>query len=101
MALFDNGWKGNIIGGLAIGIGSALLAPIVIPLLASIVKPVAKASIKGGLMLYEKGKEAIAETQEVVEDLVAEARSEMAEEMQTGATPPGEPPAEAALIPKS
>lgn len=101
MSIFDNGWKGNIISGLAIGIGSAVLAPIVIPILASIVKPVAKASIKGGLIIYEKGKEAIAEAQEVVEDLVAEARSDLAE-MQPPVTPAGEPPVagEGAIISK-
>ena len=79
MAIFDNGLKGTIFGGLAIGIGSAILAPIVIPILASVAKPLAKASIKGGLMLFEKGKEVVAETQEVVEDLVAEAKAELAE----------------------
>ena len=79
MAIFENGWKGNIFGGLAIGIGSAILAPILIPILASVAKPLAKASIKGGLMLFEKGKEVVAETQEVVEDLVAEAKAELAE----------------------
>jgi hypothetical protein len=80
MGLFDNGWKGNILGGLAIGIGSAVLGPIVIPILSRTAKPLAKAAIKGGLLMYEKGKEKIAEAQEVVEDLLAEARSELDEE---------------------
>ena len=97
MALFDNGWKGNIITGLAIGIGSAVIAPLIIPILASIAKPVAKASIKSGLMLYEKSREAIAEAQEVVEDLVAEARSELAEAQPIVAAA-GEPPVEGTVI---
>ena len=84
MALFENGWKGNILGGLAIGIGSAILAPVVIPILAAAVKPLAKATIKGGLMLYERGKEMVAEIQEVTEDLVAEAKAEMAEGQKAG-----------------
>ena len=91
MAIFENGWKGNIFGGLAIGIGSAILAPIVIPILASVAKPLAKASIKGGLMLFEKGKEVVAETQEVVEDLVAEAKAELAEASPTGVAPEAPP----------
>ena len=77
MGLFDNGWKGNILGGLAIGIGSAVLAPVVIPILSRTAKPLAKAAIKGSLLMYEKGKEKMAEAQEVVEDLMAEARSEL------------------------
>ncbi len=78
MAIFD-GWKGNILGGLAIGIGASVVAPVVIPVLATVVKPLTKAAIKGGFLLYEKGKETLAEAQEVIEDLVAEAKAEMDE----------------------
>ncbi len=80
MGLFDNGLKGNILTGLAIGIGTSVLAPVVVPVVASIAKPLAKAAIKGGLMLYERGKETFAEVGEMVEDIVAEAKAEMAEE---------------------
>jgi hypothetical protein len=47
--------------------------------IASVAKPVAKAAIKGGIILFEKGKEAFAEAGEVVEDLVAEVKSELSE----------------------
>ncbi len=79
MALFENGVKGNILSGLAIGIGAAVLAPVVIPVVASVMKPLAKAAIKSGFMLYEKGRETFAEVTEMVEDIVAEAKAEMAE----------------------
>jgi len=49
--------KRHIITGLAIGVGTAILAPIVIPVLAGIVKPLAKSAIKGGITLYETNKE--------------------------------------------
>lgn len=78
MALFENGWKGNILSGLAIGIGGAILAPVVLPIVASVTKPIVKAAIKGGILLYEKGKESVSEVSEVFEDLVAEVKSEMA-----------------------
>lgn len=77
MALFENGLKGNIITGLAIGVGAAILAPIIRPVLADIVKPLAKSAIKGGITLYEKNREKLAEAKEVVEDLLAEARAEL------------------------
>lgn len=77
MALFENGLKGNIITGLAIGVGAAILAPIIRPVLADIVKPLAKSAIKGGITLYEKNREKFAEAKEVVEDLLAEARAEL------------------------
>lgn len=79
MSLLDD-LKGNVGSGLLIGIGAAVLAPVVLPILASIAKPVAKAAVKGGIMLYEKGKEVAAEAEEMFEDIVAEVKSEMAEE---------------------
>jgi CheY-specific phosphatase CheX len=79
MALFDDVLKGNIVTGLAIGIGAAILAPVVIPLFANIAKPLAKATIKGGIQLFEHGKEAFAEVAEITEDIVAEAKAELAE----------------------
>ncbi len=79
MPILENGLKGTIITGIAVGIGVALVAPVVIPIVASVAKPLAKAAIKGGLMLFERGREAIAEAGEVVEDLVAEAKVEMSE----------------------
>ncbi len=84
MALFNNGLKGNILTGLAIGIGASVLAPAVIPVLANVVKPLAKAALKGGIVLYEKGLETFAETKEVVEDLIAEAKAELAEAKKQG-----------------
>jgi hypothetical protein len=77
MALFDNGFKMS--GSLVVGAGIVLLAPIVVPVLASALRPIAKAAIKGGLLAYGKAKESIAETMETVEDLAVEAKAELAE----------------------
>jgi hypothetical protein len=66
-------------------VGAVVLAPTVLPLL----KPVAKATIKTGVTLYEKTKGAIAETGEVIGDLVAEAKAEaMAEQAQKSGIQP-------------
>ena len=73
----ENSFKSNIITGLAAGVGATLLAPVLLPFLASIVRPATKAAIKGGVVLYEKGRESLAEFSETVDDLVAEAKSEM------------------------
>ncbi|MGK7876578.1 MAG: DUF5132 domain-containing protein [Xenococcaceae cyanobacterium] len=67
---------------IAVGIGAVVLSPILIRTL----KPVAKAAIKGGIKLYEKGKSVVAEAGEVLEDMVAEVKAEMAEEVQQKAT---------------
>jgi hypothetical protein len=69
----------NIMTGLAIGLGATILAPLVIPVVASVAKPLAKAVIKSGFILYEKSREVVAEAGEVIEDLMAEAKAELAE----------------------
>jgi Protein of unknown function (DUF5132) len=68
------------IGGLAMGAGVVLLAPVVIPIIGSLVKPVVKAVIKGGILAYEGAKVSIAEAKETIEDLAAEAKEEIHKE---------------------
>ena len=75
MALFDNGLR--ISTGLIIGIGAVILAPVVVPVLATAAKPLIKAGLKGGVLLYEKSQEMIAEAQELFEDLAAEVKAEL------------------------
>jgi len=70
-------FKSNIVTGLAAGIGASLLAPVVLPFLARIAKPLTKSVIKTGITLYEKGVESFAELSETVDDLVAEAKVEL------------------------
>ncbi len=78
--------------GMAAAIGAAILAPIVIPVLTQVGKPLTKAAIKQGILAYEKGKEFFAETTEVFEDLVAEAKAELATEQKNGkSTEPNQP----------
>jgi galactitol-specific phosphotransferase system IIC component len=79
IGLFDDILKGKIVTGLALGIGAAVVAPVVLPVLAAAAKPLAKAAIKSGILLYDKGKETFAELGEVVDDLIAEAKSEIVE----------------------
>lgn len=72
---------------IAIGIGAVVLTPALIPLL----KPVAKATVKTGVILYEKTKGTLAEAGEIVGDIVAEAKAEViAEQAQKMALPTSE-----------
>ncbi len=81
MAISDMISKGNIWTGIAVGTG-LLVAPIVIPAVASAARPLLKAAIKGGYMLYEYGREMVAEVTELTEDLLVEAKAEF----ETGVT---------------
>ncbi len=75
MAISDMISKGNIWTGIAIGAG-LLAAPVVIPAVASAARPLLKAVIKGGYVLYEYGREMVAEVTELTEDLFVEAKAE-------------------------
>jgi hypothetical protein len=77
MALFEDVLKGgNIVTGLAIGVGAAILAPMLVPLL----RPIAKSVLKAGIMAYDEGRVTLSELNERVEDLLSEVRTEMEQE---------------------
>ena len=80
MALFDNvveGFGSSWVPTVLVGVGVALVAPVVVPALAAGMRPLAKAVLKGGIMVYDKGAEVLAEAGEQLSDLVAEVRSEI------------------------
>ncbi len=70
-------FKSNLIVGLIAGVGASLLAPVLRPLLTDASRSLTKATIKGSIRLYEKGRESFAELGETVDDLMAEVRAEM------------------------
>jgi hypothetical protein len=80
VALFEDMFKGNVVMTMAVGVGAAILAPVLVPALSQIVRPAAKAAIKGGYVLYQRGREQVAELGQLTEDIVAEARAELEEE---------------------
>lgn len=71
--LMEGGQRGR---NFALAVGALAIAPIVVPAIAKAAKPIAKATIKNGICLYEKGKVAAAEAGEVWQDMVAEAKAE-------------------------
>jgi len=75
--------KGLSLPGLAIGAGAVLLAPVIIPAVGSALKPLLKATIKGGILAYEGAKVSIAETKEAFEDITAEAKAEVSKKNTT------------------
>jgi hypothetical protein len=76
----------QIVGGIAVGAAAMMMAPSIMPGLARGFKPVVKGLIKGGLLAFESGKQAVHEAEaalassvEAIEDLTAEAKAEIAE----------------------
>lgn len=90
MAFFEDMFKGgNIVTGLAIGIGTAVLAPVIAPAVSTLVRPAAKAVIKGGIVVYDWGRQAAAQVGEAASDMAAEARAEAHPPQTTAATDSG------------
>lgn len=67
----------DVTKGVALGLGIAILIPVALKTLAPVLKPVARSALKNGIRAIEKGREMLAETSEMVEDLVAETQAEM------------------------
>jgi len=77
MASLDDlfsGWGTTVL----IGVGVALAAPALLPAVGTIVRPVAKGLIKGGLYLADTLQEVVAESGEQLGDLIAEVKAERA-----------------------
>ena len=66
---------GNIVTGLAVGVGATLVAPVLMPIL----RPLAKSMIKAGVVAYDQGRAALAEANEWTSARVVEARADMAQ----------------------
>lgn len=66
-----------LIRGVVIGIGVAVMTPLVIAALAPALKPVARSALKAGIRVYEKGRETAEVFCETVEDISAEVEEEM------------------------
>jgi hypothetical protein len=92
MALLDDGLKGAVPSIMVI-LGVALAAPIVLPAVASVSRPLAKTLIKGYLALADTVKEYAAEAGEQISDLMAECQAERSAAATVGAAKPESKPA--------
>ena len=77
MPNFQDIFKNDLARGAALGISAAFVAFAAIPLIVTATRPLARVALKTGLLALEKGREAISEAGEHLEDLVAEVKAEM------------------------
>lgn len=82
MGLMDN--DKNVLIGIGVGLAAAGIVKALMPALSSLGRPVAKGLIRGGIVAYETGREAVANAAEFMEDMVAEVRAEMDAEREHG-----------------
>ena len=93
MALLEDLFKGNLLTAVAVGLGAVLLGPAA----GQVLRPAAKAVIKGGMLAYR----GLAELGEMASDLVAEAGAELEQDRVPEAATATAPPARPATRPKS
>ena len=67
----------NLLKGAAIGVGVAILVPVVVAALMPVIRPMARSALKAGIFAYEKGRETLDGIGETVDDLVAEVEEEL------------------------
>lgn len=71
--------KNNFVVGVAAGLTATLIAPVLIPAIKKGSRPMAKTLVKGGVLVYLKGREMVAHSGEAIEDILAEVHAEEAE----------------------
>jgi hypothetical protein len=75
MTLLDevlNGWGGAAL----LGAGAIIAAPLLVPVLGAVIRPVAKALVQGGLWIVDSVQELAMEDGDSRGDLIEEARAE-------------------------
>jgi hypothetical protein len=100
MAFFEDLVKGNLVTSLIVGAGVIVLGPILVPAVARVARPAAKAAVKAGIMVFERGQEAVAEIREMAEDVHAEARAELGQRAEHAAAAAQGPARKAATRPR-
>jgi hypothetical protein len=77
MALLEDtlgGWS----GGILVSVAAIFVLPAVVPVLGSVVRPVVRTAVWGGLAIVDGVSAVIAEGYDQMSGLVAEARTELA-----------------------
>lgn len=72
-------FKNNVVVGITAALAATIIAPVLVPAIKRSSRPLAKFLVKGGIVLYESAREAVAGAGEMMEDVVAEVRAEAME----------------------
>lgn len=72
MSALEDVFKG---GNIATGLGAAIAAGVIAPMIMSLLRPLARSSVKAGVITHDRGRAAPAKLKERTSDVVAEAGS--------------------------
>ena len=75
MALFEDVTLGSVTSSALIGLGLVVAAPVLLPVVGAVVRPVVRLAIQGGIAAYDAAATLVTTTGEEVNQIVAEARA--------------------------
>ena len=75
MALFEDFTLGSVTSSALVGLGLVVAAPVLLPVVGAIVRPVVRLAIQGGIAAYDAAATLVTTAGEEVNQIVAEARA--------------------------
>ena len=75
MALFEDLTLGSVTSSALIGLGLVVAAPVLVPVVGAVVRPVVWLAIQGGIAAYDAAATLVTTAGEEVNQIVAEART--------------------------
>ena len=75
MALFEDLTLGSVTSSALVGLGLVVAAPLLLPVVGAVVRPVVRLAIQGGIAAYDAAATLVTTAGEEVNQIVAEARA--------------------------
>ena len=75
MALFEDLTLGSVTSSVLIGTGLVVAAPLLLPVVGAVVRPVVRLAIQGGIAAYDAAATLVTTAGEELNQIVAEARA--------------------------
>ena len=77
MALFEDLTLGSVTSSALVGLGLVVAAPLLLPVVGAVVRPVVRLAIKSGIAAYDTAAALVTTAGEACNQLVTEARAEI------------------------
>jgi hypothetical protein len=75
MALFEDLTLGSVTSSALIGVGLIVAAPVLLPMVGAVVRPVVRLAVQGGIAAYDAAATLVTTAGEELNQIVAEARA--------------------------
>jgi hypothetical protein len=87
MALFEDLTLGSVASGALIGLGLVVAAPLLLPVVGAVVRPLVRLAVQGGIAAYDAATTLVTTMGEEINQIVAEARATTTPVLGSDSTP--------------